>query len=116
MDSSRVRRSSYTGGNPDRYKCYVLLSNLIKDLTSQTTKQFLGVAKQIKALDDKQTSLDKIVYELGALVAHIKKDACWTKAYLEKEDEEDESENEKEKKEVSDSEKTESENGDDKAE
>ena len=26
-------------------KCYVLLSNLIKDLASQTTKQFLGVAK-----------------------------------------------------------------------
>ena len=90
-------------------KCYILLSNFIKDLASNTTKQFLGIANQIKALDDKLMSLDKIVHELGALVAHIKKDVYWTKAYLEKEAEEDGSENEKGKKEGSDSEKTESE-------
>ena len=73
------------------------------------------MAKQIKALDDKVTNLDKAVYDLGGLVVHIKQDACWTKKYLETKNEEDESEKEQ-KKESSKSEDSKSESVDDKTE
>ena len=53
-------------------ECYVLLSTLIKDLVSQTNKQFLGIAKQIKALDDKVTNLNKVIHDFGGLMVHIK--------------------------------------------
>ena len=76
-------------------KCYVLLSNIIKDLASNTTKQFLEITKQIKVVDDKLESLAKTVHDIEALVVHVKSDACWTKAYLKKEAEMDQSKKEK---------------------
>ena len=52
-------------------------------ILQQRHKQFLGVAKQIKALDDKVTKLDKDVYAIGQLVVHLKGDVCWVKKHLE---------------------------------
>ena len=93
---------------------YPTFYTLIKDLVSQTNKQFLGIAKQIKALDDKVTNLDKAVHDLGGLLVHIFQDTCWIKKYLETKNEEDECEKEK-KKENSESDDFESESVDDKA-
>ena len=85
-------------------KCYILLSNLIKEFSNNVNKQFLGVAKQIKALDDKVNKLDKDVYAIGQLLVHVKGVVCWIKddlkqsAESESEDEEKEEKKEKEKR------------------
>ena len=73
-----------------RDKCYVLLSKGIQELARNISKQFLGIAQLIKAVDEKLESLANTVQELGAIVVNVKKDACWNKDYLEKEAESDE--------------------------
>ena len=115
---SRVDQAEGLESLSSTNEAYVRLTGLIEVFASNVNKQFLGIAKQIKALDDKITVVDKVIQDMVVDIKHTKNDTCWVKAYLKKEQEEDEQEEEEEQKkkvvqEGSDSKESESDSEDD---